>query len=660
MICSNAWKLRIFLIYSVVAGFIWAVPAFPQVAHSSYDPNGIAIPYQRVRLVHSQDIKLKGATGNLRAFDPFLFYQLGRDLLTRQFSLKEGLYGRSGEQSVPLYIRTKVDSHNQGTDARFSRDDTASCASCHSMPPREPGGGQTISSTGGAGRNTPHFYGAGMIEMIGEQTRARILNLYDTNRNGLIDRAEVASSCPVKIAPVAGGGVIDYGDLAPGQDGTPQLNSAFLVWYLDGKGNVIEGAKGMNDPRVVAFDFSMQPFGWGRGHRNFFAGHAVSEGGEASTIREFFTVASDVHLGLQAYDPSQQRRTFKGDDSSSGEGGVAGVSLNGALQFDFGGSTDKGTTRTETGVSLDDPDKDGQINELTEGDVDAAEFYMLHSPAPAVRATRRSELGRTILKSVGCTRCHVENWKIEAKDKVKGFTGDRRLFDLVTRSLVDKDGVPQIVGSLVPLYDRLPGGEYRPKYGALIVRRIYSDFKQWDIGSEFHERRFDGSLQREHRTTPLWGAGSTAPYGHSGQYLTLDDVIRAHAGAATRERSAYLALSLKARNSLIEYLESLALYSTDEIAADINGDNAISDHFKVAGQEVGYERFDARFLFANPPRYKHLYDVKSANGRAVPLMLIENVDEAYGFSLQYRRDADGDGFPDILGLPPSNRVGKKE
>ncbi|HEX8089148.1 MAG TPA: di-heme oxidoredictase family protein, partial [Blastocatellia bacterium] len=343
-----------------------------------------------------------------------------------------------------------------------------------------------------------------------------------------------------------------------------------------------------------------------------------------------------------------------------GVGGVAGISLNGALQFDFGGSPDKGITKTETGVSLDDPDKDGIINELTEGDIDAAEFYMLHAPSPAVRATKRSELGRTILNQIGCTRCHVEDWKIEARDEIKGFAGDRRLFDLATRSLIDKDGVPQVVGSLVCLYDRLPSGQYRPKYGAFVVRRIYSDFKQWDIGAGFHELRFDGSLQREHRTTPLWGAGSTAPYGHSGQYLTLDDVIRAHAGAATRERNAYLALSQRARHSLLEYLESLALYPTDEIASDISGDGAMSDEFKVAGQRVGYERFDARFLFANHPHYKYLYDAKNANGRVVPLTLIENVDELYGLSLQYRRDGDGDGFPDILRLFPSNKVGKKE
>lgn len=660
MTCSNAWESKIFSACCVVAGLLLVGPVFSQVAQSSYDPNGIAIPYRRVRLVHSEDIKLKGSTGNLRAFDPFLFYQLGRDLITRQFSIKEGLYGRSGERSIPLYIGAKVQEYNQGSDARFSRDDTASCCSCHSIPPREPGGGQTISSTGGAGRNTPHFYGAGLIEMIGEQTRARILNAYDKNKDGLINREEVTRPCPVRIAPIAGLPLIDYGDLSPGPDGEPRLNSSFRVWYLDDKGNVIEDANGMNDPRVSAFDFSLQPFGWGRGHRRFTTGRVASEGGEASTIREFFTVASDVHLGLQAYDPAQQRRIFKSDDPSSGVGGVAGISLNGALQFDFGGSTDKGITKTETGVSLDDPDRDGVIDEITEGDVDAAEFYMLHAPAPAVRATKRSEIGRTILNQIGCTRCHVEDWKIEARDETRRFTGDRRLFDFATRSVIDEEGVPQVVGSLIPLYDRLPSGQFRPKYGAFVIRRIYSDFKQWDIGAGFQELRFDGSLQREHRTTPLWGVGSTAPYGHSGQYLTLEDVIKAHAGAAIRERNAYLALSPRARHSLIEYLESLVLYSTDEIPADINGDAAISDQFKVAGQRIGYERFDARFLFIAAPRYKYLYDVKTASGRAIPLMLIENIDEAYGLNLQYRRDADGDGFSDVLRAPPSSKAGKKE
>ncbi|HEX8708640.1 MAG TPA: di-heme oxidoredictase family protein [Pyrinomonadaceae bacterium] len=502
------------------------------------------------------------------------------------------------------------------------------------------------------GRNTPHFYGAGLIEMIGEQTRRKILNLYDQNKNGVIDRAEVKTPRPVRIIPAPGLQPVDYGDLSPGADGIPRLNSIFRVWYLDARHQLVNAPKGLNDTRVAAFGFAMQPLGWGRGYRVLADGYKVSEGGEASTLRGIYTLASDVHLGLQAFDPTQQGKAGGESENPVPEGGEAGVSLNGALQYDFGTTPDRGRARTTQGVSLDDPDGDGQIDELTEGDVDAAEFYMLHAPAPATRASSTSEQGRIILHQLRCISCHAENWKIEAVDRKKGYAGDRRLFHLATRSLIDEDGSPQIVGSLVATHRRLSTGEYVARGGAFLISRLYSDFKHWNIGPNFYERRYDGSLQQEHRTAPLWGIGSTAPYGHAGQYPTLDEVISAHGGAAQKQRDAYLALAPNRRRLLLDYLQSLVLYATDEIDADINNDGLVSERYKVAGQYVGYERFDARFLFAVAPRYKYLYTVKDYLGREIPLSLIDNVAEAYRLNLLYRRDEDGDGFPDMLGPVP--------
>jgi hypothetical protein len=100
---------------------------------------------------------------------------------------------------------------------------------------------------------------------------------------------------------------------------------------------------------------------------------------------------------------------------------------------------------------------------------------------------------------------------------------------------------------------------------------------------------------------------------------------------------------------MLEYLASLVLFPTDEIPTDIDDDGLRSDSYAVAGQTVGYERFDARFLFKIPPRYRRLYNVKDYQGREIPLCLIDNVRETYRLGLLYRRDADGDGFADILG-----------
>src|SRR5207244_4055952 len=115
-----------------------------------------------------------------------------------------------------------------------------------------------------------------------------------------------------------GSPALDYGDLSPDPHGVPQLNPLFRVWYLDASGKVVPDALSLKDPRVVAFNFAAQPFGWGRGLRNQSTGEMTSEGAEASTLRAIFTLAADLHMGLQADDPSQHA------GSSEREAGVGG------------------------------------------------------------------------------------------------------------------------------------------------------------------------------------------------------------------------------------------------------------------------------------------------------------------------------------------------
>jgi hypothetical protein len=612
-----------------------------QIVTDAEDPNGVAMPYARVRLVHSSDLNSRGATADLRSRDPYLFYQLGRDLVHRQYTIREGLYGRSGELSVPLYVGRD----RANVPARFARDHAGSCDSCHSNPPREPGSGQTIASTGPMGRNSPHFYGAGLVEMIAEQIRLEILERFDRNRNGRIEPEEAPCPSPVRIAPQPGAPPIDFGDACPGPDGVPKLNVLFRIWYVDSRGHVLPDALSLRSPGVAGYNFAPQPFGWGRGTRLHSGGERTSEGAEASTLRAIFTLAADLHMGLEAHDPSQRNRE---SGELSGFGGLASISLNGAQQFAFDTAPDAGTSQTALGVSLDDSDGDGVIEELSEGDVDAAEFYMLNAPAPAVRRTATSESGRPLLIRIGCTRCHVEDWRIRARGESPGWTGDRRFFDFQTTTETLADGSTRLRGRLVSLTMRGADGRFSPRGDAFDVRRIYTDLKHWDIGPAYYERRHDGSLQREHRTAPLWGAGSTAPYGHSGQFATLDEAILAHGGQAEPERRRYVRLSAADRKRVIEYLESLVLFPTNEIPADIDGDGVASENFFVAGRQVGYERFEPRFLFKTPPQYDGPRWIQAPNGMEVPLMQMINIDAAFGLDLPWRRDSLGMGMPDVL------------
>ena len=637
---------RWYVVAVAVATAAGAMALHGQVAQNARDPFGIAIPYRLVHLAHSVDVREEGTTAHLRAKDPFLLYQLGRDLVNRQFELKHGILGRPGDLSVPLYVgATRSNVVHGGSATRFARDHAASCGMCHSSVYREPSAGQTIGSTGGLGRNTSHFFGAGLVEMIGDRITRELLFAYDTNRNGVIDRAELKASVPASILPAPGAEPIDFGDLGPGPGRVPQLNSAFRLWYVDVAGRVVPEALSLEHPGVTGFGFAMQPFGWGRGQRQ--VGQArVSQGGEASTVREFYTVAADFHMGLEAYDPTQR----SSDPRAIGAGGYAKVSLSGAQQYDFGGAIDLGR-RLCNGVSIDDPDADGYVSELTEGDVDAAEFFLLHAPAPAVRVQGSSEAGRPLLRQIGCTRCHTESWTIPAADRRRGFTGDRRLFSLETHMRTIEGDEPELVGTIVQRSRLAKSGAREPARGGFVVERIYTDFKHWDIGPAFHERRFDGSVQTVHRTAPLWGVGNTGPYGHSGNFMDARSVIVAHAGAASRERDAFLALTAADREAVLAYLKSLVLFQTDEIPSDIDGDGVIREDFMIAGQPVGYERFLAHYLFREPPQYEILGAYVHPNGRSAIASLITNIDEAFGLTLRHRRDPDGDGFPVGVGCP---------
>jgi len=605
-----------------------------QIPESATDPNGVAIPYPLVHLM--MDPAIEGSTGWLRQRDPFLLYQLGRDLTHRQYSVAHGALGQSGRMSVPLDVGAEP---RHGADARFGKDHAASCGMCHSMPYREPGAGQTIPSTGGRGRNTPHFYGAGLMEMIARQVEAQLRHRYDRNGNGRFEAKELGESAPARIAPVPGAAPIDFGDLAPGPDGVPRLNSIFRLWFTDAEGHILPEASGLNEPGVVAFGFAMQPFGWGRGLRHSKEGGGLPQGAEAATLREIFTIAADAHMGLQAYDPAQQ------GSGPPGAGGPAKQSRNGAPQFDFGGSIDRGRARDAHGVSRDDPDGDGHVHELSEGDLDAIEFYMLHAPPPAILPRGDSQAGAAVLAGAGCVRCHVPDWRLEAADPTRNLAGDRRFFDMAVTARDGENG-SELIGRLERLARQDEAGRWRPNRGEFLVQGIYTDFKHWDIGPAFHERRFDGRLQRQHRTAPLWGVADTAPYGHDGRYSTLHAVIAAHDGAAKNERDAYMALSDQDRARLLAFLESLVLYQTEEIPADIDGDGQAAATFEIAGQDVGYERFDARFLFATTPRWRILGEGVNADGRRRPLGLLQNVEALYRLESPGRRDTNGDGFPD--------------
>jgi hypothetical protein len=144
--------------------------------------------------------------------------------------------------------------------------------------------------------------------------------------------------------------------------------------------------------------------------------------------------------------------------------------------------------------------------------------------------------------------------------------------------------------------------------------------------------------------------GSTAPYGHDGASLDLDDVIRRHGGEALESRKQYTRLSEEQQEQVIAFLRSLVLYQTDQLPCDINGDGRISKHFYVQGMDTGIERFNPEWLFRVPGRIEG--PIRNTRGEPIVSHALTNVREAYGLELELLRDSDDDGFPDIIDPVP--------
>jgi CxxC motif-containing protein (DUF1111 family) len=206
-------------------------------------------------------------------------------------------------------------------------------------------------------------------------------------------------------------------------------------------------------------------------------------------------------------------------------------------------------------------------NEIDPALVDHLEFYLLNYFKPGHgQQNDATEEGREVFNKIGCSSCHITNLTINhdrrvadletVYDPVNGVFNS--LFATGTPLLVTKDD-----GSGQPLL-KLPAG------GSFVVKDILTDFKRHDVGPNFYERNWDGTIQTQFMTRPLWGVGSTAPYGHDGRSMTLDDVILRHGGESQKSRDAYAALPTRQSAALQSLLNSLVLFPADDTASTLD------------------------------------------------------------------------------------------
>jgi CxxC motif-containing protein (DUF1111 family) len=227
-----------------------------------------------------------------------------------------------------------------------------------------------------------------------------------------------------------------------------------------------------------------------------------------------------------------------------------------------------------------DPDGDGVIapliwrDESAGAEASAAQSVLLASylavlGVPEVQPPTAPDLlvrwaqGRTLLDSVGCTLCHVEQLPMASDSLILAAAAadddwDDRLAMTIPLSRAQR--APQAVRT-----DFAPGGAAPGQTPVF----LYSDLKRHDLGPALADE-VDEPLPApvaavpasQWLTRPLWGVADTAPYLHDGRAGTLHEAIVLHGGEAAGSRDAYLLLDDDDRAALRVFLLSLTRQPT--------------------------------------------------------------------------------------------------
>ncbi|MFT5114340.1 MAG: CxxC motif-containing protein (DUF1111 family) [Parasphingorhabdus sp.] len=149
------------------------------------------------------------------------------------------------------------------------------------------------------------------------------------------------------------------------------------------------------------------------------------------------------------------------------------------------------------------------------------EFYLLNYFKPGrYRIDRSVRRGEKLMRKIGCNSCHIPNLTVDV---------DRRIADVETAYDPENGIFNQLYATANTRFRVVDDGELYPQLlpeeQSFTVRGFYSDLKRHDLGPAFHERDYDGNIVTEFVTEPMWGVGSTAPYGHDGRSINLDAVI---------------------------------------------------------------------------------------------------------------------------------------
>jgi mono/diheme cytochrome c family protein len=408
-----------------------------------------------------------------------------------------------------------------------------SCAGCHGRPRGSAGHGGDV-ATRPDSRDAPHLFGLGLVEMLADEMTATLRKIRaDALQTAIINGFPVTASLNAKG--------VDFGTIEAFPNGTVDTS------------NVV----GVNP------DLRVRPF---------------FHDGRLFAIREFVVGAFNAEMGLEAPDPDLLVASSGGAVTTP-----SGMVLNGV--------TDTFSPPPALTTS-DDPDGDGKVNEIDTALVDHMEFYLLNYFRPAqYQRTGNTEKGRQAFKNIGCAKCHLPEMTIDQ---------DRRVADVDTAFDTVQGIFNRLFSSATPLVNVSPDPPHpprqTPKLASFSVKGMYSDLKRHDLGPNFHERHYDGTITKLFVTEPLWGVGTTAPYGHDGRSINLHEVILRHGGEADLPRKLYADLDADTQGYLRGFLESLVLFPPDDTASNLDPGNPADPDFP----QRGHGAIDLSVLFINP------------------------------------------------------------
>ncbi|MEK6677390.1 MAG: di-heme oxidoredictase family protein [Planctomycetota bacterium] len=409
-----------------------------------------------------------------------------------------------------------------------------SCAACHGRPRGSAGFGGDV-FTRPDSRDAPHLFGLGLQEMLADEI-TRDLRVI---RQQAIDLA-VGSGVSVTRMLTSKG--IHYGSITAMPDGLVDTSAV----------------AGVNA------DLRVRPF--------FAEGKTIS-------IREFLVGAFNAEMGLEAPDP----------DLLAAAGGADVVTPSG---MHLTGSTDA-IEAPPVNSEMDDSDGDGVVNEIPVSIVDHMEFYLLnYFKAGTYQQTNDVILGRRAFHQIGCGHCHIPDLLIEH---------DRRVADVETAYNAAEPGFNHLFATATAFISEVNDGSGHPTIKqpagqSFLVRNFFADMKRHDLGPNFHEVNFDGTVTTRFMTEPLWGVGSTGPYGHDGRSINLTEVILRHGGEAQASRDVFTHLGEAKTNRLLAFLNSLVLFPPDDTSSNLNPGNPATPGFP----QFGHGSIKLPAIFNNP------------------------------------------------------------